>query len=113
MIPCSYDALTGFYRDSFCNTDEVLRRKLGAQIYALPKIEVDTRTYVTDKKGIVVFDSDNDREKGEDYSNQRHHESLSNLTPADVYFERGESILEVRKRILELVLVRRLSFSQF
>lgn len=72
MIPCAYDALTGFYRDSFCNTDEVLWRKLGAQIYALPKIEVDTRTCVTDKKGIGVFDSDNDRDEGEDYSDQRY-----------------------------------------
>ena len=33
--------------------------------------------------------------------------------PADVYFGRGKSMLEVRKRILELVLVRRLSCSQF
>ena len=45
---------------------------MGAQIYALPKIEVDTRTYVTDKKGIGVFDSDNDRDEGEDYSDQRY-----------------------------------------
>lgn len=45
---------------------------MGAQIYALPKIEVDTRTYVTDKKGIAVFDSDNDRDEGEDYSNQHY-----------------------------------------
>ena len=30
------------------------------------------RTYVTDKKGIGVFDSDNDRDEGEDYSDQRY-----------------------------------------
>ncbi|MDC1458755.1 hypothetical protein N8375_07360 [Burkholderiaceae bacterium] len=76
MIPCAYDALTGFYRDSFFNTDEVLWRKLGAQIYALSKIEGDTRTYVTDKKGIAVFDSDNDRDEGEDYSDQRYEKFL-------------------------------------
>jgi transposase InsO family protein len=35
------------------------------------------------------------------YNHQRYHESLSNLTPADVYFGRGESILEERRMIKE------------
>ncbi len=33
------------------------------------------------------------------YNNQRYHESLNNLTPADVYFGRGQSILEMRRKI--------------
>jgi len=33
------------------------------------------------------------------YNHQRYHESLSNLTPADVYFQRGEAILRERERI--------------
>ena len=33
------------------------------------------------------------------YNHHRYHESLQNLTPADVYLGRGQSILEQRKRI--------------
>ena len=33
------------------------------------------------------------------YNHQRYHESLSNLTPADVYLGRGETILRERERI--------------
>ncbi len=33
------------------------------------------------------------------YNHRRYHESLNNLTPADVYFGRGQTILLERKRI--------------
>ena len=33
------------------------------------------------------------------YNHARHHESLANLTPADVYFGRGQTILLQRERI--------------
>ena len=33
------------------------------------------------------------------YNHERYHESLNNLTPADVYFGRGNAILEKRKKI--------------
>lgn len=43
----------------------------------------------------------------EKYNNKRYHESLDNLTPADVYFGRGEQILKNRKVIKQLTLNKR------
>ncbi len=43
-------------------------RRFSAQIYELEKTHVDIRVYVTDDKGIVLFDSDADKAVGEDYS---------------------------------------------
>jgi hypothetical protein len=34
----------------------------------------------------------------EHYNHRRYHESLDNLTPADVYFGRGQTILNTRRR---------------
>ena len=36
---------------------------------------------------------------GEYYNNERYHESLNNVTPADVYFGRDKSIIRERKKI--------------
>ena len=46
----------------------VYARRFEAQVYALRKDAVDVRIYVTDRDGIVVFDSDNGRDEGQDYS---------------------------------------------
>ena len=43
----------------------------------------------------------------EHYNNRRCHESLDNLTPADVYFGRGEAILLERERIKRQTIQRR------
>ena len=45
------------------------------------------------------------------YNHQRYHESINNLTPADVYFGRGEAILKQRERIkLKTLKDRRLQY---
>jgi len=42
------------------------------------------------------------------YNHNRYHESIDNLTPADVYYGRGEAILTLRKRIkLSTIALRR------
>ena len=51
--------------------DALPNRKLDAQIYDLEKTQVDTRVYVTDLNGTVIFDSDNGRDLGQDYARWR------------------------------------------
>ena len=41
------------------------------------------------------------------YNNERYHESLNNLTPADVYFGRGELILKERERLKKMAIINR------
>ena len=43
----------------------------------------------------------------EHYNNHRYHESIDNLTPADVYFGRGETILTERRRIKQQTIQNR------
>ena len=41
------------------------------------------------------------------YNHRRAHESLENLTPADVYFGRGQAILLERERIKRQTILQR------
>ena len=41
------------------------------------------------------------------YNHQRYHESPQNLTPADVYFGRGQAILKQRERIKQKTIATR------
>lgn len=57
----------GRFRAAF---KDVYRQRFKAQVYALQKTAVDLRVYVTDDKGIVLFDSTG-RDEGLDYSKWR------------------------------------------
>ena len=50
----------------------------------------------------------------EHYNHGRYHESLDNLTPADVYFGRGQRILNMRRQIKQKTITarRKLHFAQ-
>lgn len=48
--------------------DEVHRRRFEVKIYELVRTSADLRVYVTDSRGIVIFDSDGGRDEGQDYS---------------------------------------------
>jgi transposase InsO family protein len=48
----------------------------------------------------------------EHYNHRRYHESLGNLTPADVYFGRGTDILSERRKIKEQTLKQRRLLNQ-
>lgn len=50
---------------------EALHRQLHAQIYNFEKTSVDLRVYITNEKGIVIFDSNGGRDEGKDYSGWR------------------------------------------
>jgi transposase InsO family protein len=48
-----------------------------------------------------------------DYNHRRYHESIGNLTPADVYFGRGQTILLQRERIKrQTIALRRLQYQR-
>ncbi|MFT3783743.1 MAG: two-component system sensor histidine kinase CreC [Nibricoccus sp.] len=48
--------------------DPGYKRILEAQIYTLLKTDIDLRIYVTDGKGMVIYDSDRGADEGKDYS---------------------------------------------
>ncbi len=48
--------------------DHAYRREFSARIYDLEKKRINIHVYVTDRKGIVLFDSDGGKEEGKDYS---------------------------------------------
>jgi len=51
--------------------DQVYKRNFSAKIYRLTKTDVDERVYITDSKGLVVFDSNGGKDLGQDYSTWR------------------------------------------
>lgn len=56
---------TQILRDAFQSAG---KRRFDATIYDLVKNQMNIRVYITDDKGIVLFDSDNGKDEGKDYS---------------------------------------------
>jgi two-component system sensor histidine kinase CreC len=56
------------FRNTFRDTYE---RNFSADIFGFLKQSVDFRVYITNRDGFVVFDSDNGRDEGKDYSEWR------------------------------------------
>ena len=48
--------------------DEAKKKAFSARIYEMTKKHLSMRVYVTDRTGMVVFDSDDGRDEGKDYS---------------------------------------------
>jgi two-component system, OmpR family, sensor histidine kinase CreC len=48
--------------------DAAVRRRFSARIYDVVKTRMNTRVYITDRRGVVVFDSDAGRDECKDYS---------------------------------------------
>ena len=59
---------TALFRESF---KEVHSQAFSAQIFGLIKKHVDMHVYMTDRDGIVIFDSNNGQDEGQDYSRWR------------------------------------------
>ena len=45
------------------------------------------------------------------YNNHRYHESIKNLTPADVYYERDEKIISMRDKIKQQTMKSRREYN--
>ena len=48
--------------------DSAQRKRFSAKIYQFTKTQLNMRIYITDNKGIVVFDSEKGKDEGENYS---------------------------------------------
>ncbi len=59
---------SGVYHDLHSVFDTLYEQETGALLYGEIKEFLENRVYITDKKGIVLFDSYNGKDEGEDYS---------------------------------------------
>jgi len=53
------------FRDAFATA---YARRFDARVYSIRKTAIDLRVYVTDRNGVVIYDSDGGRDEGRDYS---------------------------------------------
>ncbi len=85
--------------------EDTYKRTFEAQIYNFLKTEVDYRVYITDAQGLVIFDSDNGRDVGKDYSAWRDvrltlEGKYGARTSRDIPDEPGASVLYIAAPIV-------------
>jgi len=83
--------MAGFrHPDNFIAAHQTLKNRILLENYYLPgDLETHIEAFVAD------------------YNDRRHHESIGNLTPADVYFGRGQTVLIERERIKRQTIANR------
>ena len=83
--------MAGFrHPDNFIAAHQTLKNRILLENYYLPG---DLETHI---EALVA-----------DYNDRRYHESIGNLTPADVYFGRGQTVLIERGRIKRQTIANR------
>ncbi len=94
-IGCRLSEVLGMLKDDVVEEDGLLGEDQSSYMIHIRENDVRGLKTNSSKRSLpIVSETFVDH-----YNHRRYHESLQNLTPADVYFGRGETILKQRERI--------------
>ena len=100
-LPCHYRLLLNYSfeieYEKLCKTEgSKAKQSQKAKIFEIPENILSAKSIIDFVSEVEI---DNNVQTSSDYNNQRYHESLKNLTPADMYFSRADEILKIRQQI--------------